>query len=211
VELNTRHLRIELLNAFGDWVNNLAKQGYQPYLMTFLFNHIRGHPRWVSSKMLADVEHFHRTLLKWIVSNPRTAPIHPLPALIALPDRPIRKHLKQSLADVSINSGLHVHGIIAIPPRSRLTVELDEHVRAQYGTYTNPQYTRIRHIDVEKITSRPAYVTGYGLKALKNDPAVYDSLLILPKSTSEVPPRQRREHTQRGAHIVSSLENKLAQ
>src|SRR5450759_4060839 len=111
--------------------------------------------------MMEDVEQFYRTLLKWVVRKPRTAPAHRLPILVALRDRPVRKRLKLALDDLVINDGLHIHGIILIPPNSRLK-ELDEHVRAQSGIYTNRKYTRIRHIDVQQITKRVAYAAGYG-------------------------------------------------
>ena len=106
--------------------------------------------------MTKDIEQFYRTLVTRVVRKPRTAQIHQLPKLIALPDRPVLKHFKQALEDVVVNDGLHVHGITMIPERSRLDCELDDHVR-QSGIYTDSRYTRIRHIDVRKIETRPGY------------------------------------------------------
>jgi hypothetical protein len=42
--------------------------------------------------------------------------------------------------------------------------------------------SRIRHIDVKPITSRPAYAADYALKGLKYGFADIDYLLILPRS-----------------------------
>jgi hypothetical protein len=191
----------ELLAAFGDWVEEFVHQEYRHYLITFRFNHILGNPRSVVPRMMQDVEHFYRTLLKWIVRRPRTAPIDRLPRLIALPDRPIYRQDRQALSDVRLNNGLHIHGVIAIPPNSRLAGDLGDHVRGQMTTYTDAKYTRIRHIDVAVITSRASFTTGYGLKLQNCDPSIYDDLLILPLSSKEVPPRQRRDPQQRPERI----------
>ena len=143
-------LRCELLDQYAAWVQDTLDQGYTGYLTTFMFNHIPGNSRSIIGTMTKDMEQFYRTLVTRIVRKPRTAPIHQLPKLIALPDRPVPKHFKQSLQDVAINDGLHFHGFNLIPPNSRLDCELDEHVR-QNAIYTDNRYTRIRDIDVRKI------------------------------------------------------------
>jgi hypothetical protein len=188
-------LRHELLDAFGTWVTDTLDQGYTGYLTTFMFNYIPGNSKSIIGAMTKDIEQFYRTLVTRVVRNARKAQIHQLPKLIALPDRPVHKHFKQALEDVAINDGLHVHGITMIPERSRLDCELDEHVRLESRIYTDSRYTRIRHIDVQKIKSRPGYTAGYAFKWLKRDAAAYEHLLILPVSKSELPPKESREHT----------------
>src|SRR5450759_3345296 len=146
-------LRNELLDAYGAWVTDYMDQGHDAYLTTFMFNHIPGNPKSTMGLMTKDIEQFYRTLVTRVVRKPRTAQIHQLPKLIALPDRPVPKHFKQALEDVAINDGLHVHGITMIPERSRLDCELDEHVHAESRIYTDSRHTRIRHIDVQIINS----------------------------------------------------------
>jgi hypothetical protein len=102
------------------------------------------------------------------------------------------KREKQTLAQVTINGGQHVHGILGIPATTRMRINLADHV-ASKSVYTDARYTRIRHIHVKPITSRPAYTVGYGLKGLKYGFADSNNLLILPLSSSEVPARQRRK------------------
>ena len=188
-------LRCELLDAYGTWVTDTLDQGYTGYLTTFMFDYIPGHSKSIIGTMTKDIEHFYRTLVTRIVRNARKAQIHQLPKLIALPDRPVPKHCKQALRDVAINDGLHAHGITMIPPRTRLNCDLDDHIRLRNSDYIDSRYTRIRHIDVRKIETRPGYTTGYGLKWLKRDSAAYDHLLILPVAKSELPPKQAREPT----------------
>src|ERR1039458_4320376 len=162
-------LRCELLDAFGAWVTDYMDQGHDAYLTTFMFNYIPGNSKSIIGAMTKDIEQFYRTLVTRVVRKPRTAQIHQLPKLIALPDRPVRKYMKQALEDVAINDGLHVHGITMIPERSRLDCDLDDHVHAESQIYTDSRYTRIRHIDVQRIKTRPGYTTGHGLKWLKRD------------------------------------------
>jgi hypothetical protein len=178
-------------NEYGTWVCDWMDQNHMVYLISFMFAQMSGTQRAINTRMMQDVSHFYRTLSKWIVRNNRTAPHHLLPKLIAFPDRPVFKRNKQTLADVTINDGWHVHGILAIPPTSRMREDLVDHVASQ-AVYTDPRYTRIRRIHVKPITSRPAYTTGYALKSLKYGFSDIDDLLILPLSRSEVPPRQRR-------------------
>jgi hypothetical protein len=187
-------LRHELLDAYGAWVTEYMDQGYTGYLTTFMFNYIPGNSKSIIGSMTKDIEYFYRTLVTRVVRNARKAQIHQLPKLIALPDRPVPKHFKQALQDVVVNDGLHVHGITMIPERSRLECDFDDHIR-ESRIYTDSRYTRIRHIDVQKIETRPAYTTGYAFKELKHDAAAYDHLLVLPVAKSELPPKEAREPT----------------
>ena len=45
----------------------------------------------------------------------------------------------------------------------------------------------IRHIDVQRITHRPKYATGYGMKGLKRPTFSEDDVLVLPRDVSELP------------------------
>src|SRR6516165_10543379 len=148
---------LETLNAYGTWVCHWMDQGHKVYLISFMFDHMPGDRRSINTRMMKDVGLFWRTLSKWIVRRNRTAPGHLLPKLIACPDRPVFKWKKQTLAQVIINDGQHVHGILAIPPTTRMRDDLADHVASQ-SVYTDARYTRIRHIHVKLITSRPAYV-----------------------------------------------------
>jgi hypothetical protein len=177
--------------GYGTWVRDWMDEEHKVYLMTFMFEHMSGNQRSINARMMQDVGLFWRTLSKWIVRKNRTAPHDLLPKLVAFPDRPVFKREKQTLAQVTINSGRHVHGILGIPPTTRMKDNSADHVASQ-AVYTDAKYTRIRNIHVKPITSRPAYVAGYALEGIKYGFADNDDLLILPLSRSEVPGRQRR-------------------
>ena len=115
-----------------------------------------------------------------------------LPILIGVPDLPVAKHTKKlSVRDVTINDGLHVHAIVAMPRTLRhyrgckLKKLIQEHEHRFIGAFTS-----ISDIDVERIKSRPNYVAGYAMKNAKRNPAIMDEVLILPKSPGDVSTRR---------------------
>ena len=95
------------------------------------------------------------------------------------------------LRDVSINNGLHMHGImVAQPPigsgTTRLRERLDHHFMRNIHLYLND---RLLHLHIEPITHRPGYATRYAMKALKLPAFDFDQVLILPRSLRELPTR----------------------
>lgn len=90
---------------------------------------------------------------------------------------------KSALLNVSVNDGLHLHGIMAIHPGKRMIEDLDQHFISNSGVY---QTSRIQEIDVRKITDNISGTTKYVLKALKRGSVQSDHILILPRSISEM-------------------------
>ena len=116
-------------------------------------------------------------------SSPKWSPF--LPKLVLAPDFPVPKHSKVQLRDVTINNGLHWHGLIlANPLAPQLPGKLDIHINENLGKYLAGS---IRTIDAIPITHDPEYVTGYGMKGLKRSSFSEDDVLILPRSVSELP------------------------
>jgi hypothetical protein len=116
-------------------------------------------------------------------SSPKWASF--LPKLIVAPDRPIHKRSKQQLRDATINNGIHWHGLALVNPLTpKLHVPLNLHIKANRDNYL---VGSIQEIDVELITHRPRYVTGYGLKGLKRVEFETDDVLIFPRCINELP------------------------
>src|SRR5262249_19289829 len=99
------------------------------------------------------------------------------------PDVPACKRQKQLLRNVTVNDGLHMHGVLAIPRISRLKTRLNEHVRERWNMY---QTQKMYCIHVEPIDSRIIYTTDYAGKAFKTPRFDQDDVLILPKTTGEL-------------------------
>jgi hypothetical protein len=89
------------------------------------------------------------------------------------------------LADVKINDGLHVHGVMLIRIDTRLRRTLNMHL-AQDSKYY-PEYVRddrpLRRIHVEPIRSFGGDVTDYALKSLKWKLPDLDNVLVFPRET----------------------------
>jgi hypothetical protein len=116
--------------------------------------------------------------------SPRWAPL--LPKGIFVPDLPVFKRSKQDLRDVVINDGLHVHGIVVANRLGRISESLDVHFREKWEEYLTGN---LRHIDVQPISRTAAYVTEYGMKALKRPVFSMDQVLVLPRTLGELPDR----------------------
>jgi hypothetical protein len=97
---------------------------------------------------------------------------------------PVPKHSKVKLRDVTINDGLHWHGLMVVNPSApKLQARLDLHINGNLRKYL---VGSIRTIGITAITYTPEYLTGYGLKSLKNRFST-DEIVIFPRSVTELP------------------------
>jgi hypothetical protein len=186
----------QLINAYGEWVEEFIGEGFRVYLVTFKFNNIPGSHKHKSSRMLREIEdQFYPTLIKHVERRPlKPSRQCNLPRLIAIPDRPVAKKTTElSLRDVKINDGLHVHAIVAMAPTLRTlfkALKLRKLLREKRHRFIG-DFTSIADIDAVRIKSRARFVTDYVFKSAKRSPALLDNVLILPKAFCDVTPRER--------------------
>jgi len=196
---NNQHVQ-QLLQAYGQWVHDHMAYGWHGYLLSFMFCHLSGSD---VSQMLghlpgSDVSkrlEIMRKHLGWfygrLAKNSVPKASHPiwsefLPKVILAPDFPVsKKSKKQTLRDVTINNGLHWHGLVLVNQLApKLPGKLDVHIKENWKKYL---VGSIRTIGVEPITHDPVYVTGYGMKGLKRRQFFEDEILIFPRAVSELP------------------------
>jgi hypothetical protein len=80
-----------------------------------------------------------------------------LPKIVLAPDLPVPKRSKQRLRDVTVNDGLHWHGLMLVSPlASKLQARLDDHINGNLGKYL---VGSIREIGITAITHAPEYLT----------------------------------------------------
>ena len=84
-----------------------------------------------------------------------------------------------------MNGGIHVHGILVMPQRSRLTIPVEEHFREQQRLYVLDR-TRLDRLHVLPIVQNLDDVVRYALKGLARGRLPYDSIVILPRSLAEI-------------------------
>jgi hypothetical protein len=181
-----------IVDAYGKWLLNEIEDGWKAYFMTFTFKQLKKSDGSMLFQMEDVVDRFYRRLVTRFVNNPRSASKHHLlPRLNAFPDVPYFKNRKYQygISEVTVNGGLHVHGILRIPEVSKFKGDLREHLAEKAALYV--RYP-LHNIDIQPITSRPDYVTGYGFKAMKNGKIDIDHMMIWPKCVSELPDKGNR-------------------
>ena len=108
------------------------------YLITLMFNRIRGSQPSVIRQMQREVERVYATLLTRIIRNPRKIPLFGLPFWIVFPDYPVPKHAKMELRDVVLNGGaarpLQRNGKRAVGRRPPATAQWKARGRGDFAT-----------------------------------------------------------------------------
>jgi hypothetical protein len=169
----------KLIASYADWMMEYVDwRGWSPYLLTFMFKPMTGR---VMEKMADEVERVYSIFLTRAVRKPRLSCCSDLPLLLAVPDLPVAKRQKSTLSDVSINDGLHVHGIMVVPRNSRLKTDVVVHFRKYEGLYVK---NRLLRLDVRPIEHNLEAVVDYAFKSVKRKKCDPDDILLFPKATA---------------------------
>jgi hypothetical protein len=194
----TRHCRFKLQSTYANWVHEILNSEWDEKLwngfqVTFMFNHIPGSFNKKCEVMEDEIDRVYRTLIPHVERFP-TSPVGSkrLPILVAFPDYPIQELKRSSYLDVTINDGLHYHGLVLIHTESRLKIRLDYHIKERekwYVRFGGP----LRRIYVQPINEPTAKrAVGYGFKALEWRIPDTDRILIRPRAVSELPVDKKR-------------------
>ena len=174
----------EINFSYALWAERLVREGWTPYLLTFMFKNIGGPAYEVARAMEREIERVYATVLPRIVRNPtRPSVVGRLPMWFCALDRPVFKHSKASLRDVAVNDGLHAHAVALLPKASRLLEDLNTHFEANQALYLRPEFPLLR-IDIKPITRRAGYVLRYVRKYIGSNGE--DAGFVLPRALSEV-------------------------
>jgi hypothetical protein len=102
-----------------------------------------------------------------------------LPVGLFVPDLPVpkkRKSKKSTIADVSINDGLHMGGIVLGNKWGRVRNGLEKHFQEEEDKYVTG---KIREINIERITHNLDDVVDYTFKGPKRRTVSLDDVLVL--------------------------------
>src|SRR5260370_33049175 len=142
----SRHFKLGLIYHYGNWVQEQIDQGWDGYLFTFMFSQLPGSIRAKSHQMEREVVRWYGRLATRTVRKPRSPQWAPLlPKGIFVHDLPVFRRSKQSLRDVVINDGLHMHGIVVANRFGRISEPLDEHFSKNLEKYLTGN---LRYIDI---------------------------------------------------------------
>jgi hypothetical protein len=184
--------RLQLITSFNSMILDRVIRGWQPYFLTYVFRHIPGSPAYRKRVMTSEVCRVYSQLLTRIIRDP-TAPKYQqlLPYLMASPDLPVPKTgTKARLKELTVNGGLHYHGVLVLPPedKCRLGRELIVHLHEKKSFYCPPDYPLLR-IDARSMST--PMLAEYTLKQIKRGKMDYDDILILPRTLDEVRDKPR--------------------
>ncbi len=102
------------------------------------------------AQMLDEAERVYRTFLTRVVRRPLSpSSAGELPIVVVAPDLPVGRRGK-AVAGVAINDGMHLHGVLLVPSRSRLPLPADEHFRREQAQYARDR-SRLDVVDVRPI------------------------------------------------------------
>jgi hypothetical protein len=129
--LYNNHRIQQLLQAYGQWVHEHMAYGWLGYFLSFMFSQISGPDDDRMDEMKKHLGWFYGRLAKASVpkaSSPKWSEFPP--KIILAPDFPVPKHSKVQLRDVTINNGLHWHGLVLVNPLApKLPGNLDSYQR----------------------------------------------------------------------------------
>ena len=168
------------IQGHAQWIQQFLDAGWDGYLFSVMFNNLPGKRDTKIIQMHQEVTKLYGRLAKRMVRKPRSPRwAGYCPIAIFNPDLPVpksRNGQKSTIADVSINNGLHSHGIVLANRWGRLPAPLDEYFEEKGRQYLTG---KIRNIDVQRITYDPDYAVGYALKGLIRRTASDDDVLVL--------------------------------
>jgi hypothetical protein len=160
--------------------NGFLDAGWDEYLFTVMFHNLPGSKATKIIQMHHEVTTLYGRLATRMVRKPRLpswAEYSPIGLFI--PDLPVPKAKqgsKSTIADLSINDGLHLHGVVLGNRWGRVQVPLDEYFAENREKYLTG---KIRHVDVQRITHDQDYVVEYALKGLVKHTVSEDDVLVL--------------------------------
>lgn len=174
-----KHLEA-IIAAHGAWINRFIEAGWDAYFFTVMFRQISGSREKRIIQMHREIEKMYGHLATRMVRKPQSPAWKGLlPIGLFSPDFPVRKFgLGEggALEDVSINDGLHMHGIMLANCWGRIPIGLHEHFREKTRHYCTP---KIRRIHIEPIRHSPEEVVGYALKGLVKRTVSIDDIGVL--------------------------------
>lgn len=184
---NSSQRLLSVLDAYGEWVEQLIEEGWYAYYTSVMFNKIAGTAGARKDVMRQELERVYSMFVTRVVRKP-TSPgqILYLPRFIGCEDRMVpKKNSKAPLSDLVVNDGVHLNGILLIPFKSRLKKHpLD------YFADNQKHYCRcggpLQRIHITTISETPKRNSDYTFKAIKRGYVPEDEIIILPKAIDEM-------------------------
>ena len=166
-------------------------QGWEAAILTFMFNQMPGNREAIRRSQESEVEKAYARFVLRVVRRPLSpAAWAYLPIWIGAPDLPVWKREKQSLRDVSVNDGQHVQLATVTPPKRRFPGDFRTFVMENQQLFVGDG--PCCRVHAEPITHDMTRVMEYIVKSIDRRLFGEDTLIVLPRSSSEVRPSKRK-------------------
>ena len=181
---NLKTNRARHVAGFIEMIRGKINEGWSPFFLTFQFKQLPGMERTVLYQMKAGVEAVYKKLVTRVERNPMKNTDR-VPVLVACADRPVPKHSKKAISEVLNQcTGLHEHGIILVPARSRLREDLSLHLVLKQAYYLAG--TNLSSIYAEAVNHNVEKAVCHALKAFEEARIDYDDFpVLLPRASSD--------------------------
>jgi hypothetical protein len=178
----------QIVDGYTQMVVDRVDSGWSCHLMTFPFSQLPGPRGAVIQAMKDELYRVYSTFVTRTNRKPRTASPDDLPILIGIADLQVYKRVSTSSPLVLCNGGLHLHGLLLVPPETRLEIPVQEHFRRYQDMYLGKRRL-IRALDVRPVTETPERVVDYVFKTiLRGRISEDEGILILPRARDEITP-----------------------
>jgi hypothetical protein len=167
-----RDYRLKLKYDYAAWADVVLKGHYEGnlwkgYLFSFMFNHINGPIEHKYAVMENAIERTYATLVRYVVHDARSkSQRRKLPILYAFPDYPTQQGFAFDLKDVTVNNGLHYHGILLIRTDTKMQTDLKAFFKENKKHFVKVGGP-IRRIHIKPINRKPLATASYALKSIE--------------------------------------------
>lgn len=162
------------------WIDNLVQNDWKAYYVSVLFHPLNGNRQSQLEQMKREIRRLYSRFATKTVKNTHSPTWKRyLPVAIFVPDLPVAKYKGQTkitIADASINDGLHMNGIIVTNRWGRVRVGLKKHFREERKRYVA---RTIRDIGVTLIKDDLPTVVDYTFKCVKRRAFSVDDVILL--------------------------------
>jgi hypothetical protein len=189
MSMNQKNQIGALVRGYGDWIVQQTLEGRSAYYINIMFEPLDCLGRSVVAQMgdaiYAKKGSFYGKLCSRFDKHPgRKSRYRFPPHAFLFFDLPVfKQNKKRPLTDVIVNGGVHVNGVMTIPPQSRMKEEFSKHIRKNFALYAQ---NGIKRIHVQPLIRDPHRVADYAMKTLKTARVDWDTAIILPRSYTEL-------------------------
>lgn len=185
--------RQQLIQGWQQWVRTHVEDGYEAFLLTFMFKHLGDDDKRTINAINRNMEDCYSRIINRFNRKGHSTTRYALnPKIITCPDRPGWKKNGSEPEEIWINNGLHAHGIALTKARARKGRRLDEDVRLAQSHYIHR--TALIRLHCVHISHDLPNVVRYGLKGIEAGYVRPQHILQFPRSISELPGESFEKH-----------------